>query len=83
MKMFVCITVERSVLCGDLVGEVFGVFQTFFEDERKSRIKGWRLNRRLAQLLLPAVRAVYEGFQGSRLWRLMGRLSDGMASWFP
>ena len=30
----------------------------------KSRIKGWRLNRRSAQSLLPAVRAVDEGFQG-------------------
>ena len=28
----------------------------------KSRIKGWRLNRRLAQSLLPAVRAVDGGF---------------------
>ena len=58
-------------------------FHGFFEDERKSRIKGWRLNRRLAQSLLPAVRAVYEGFQGSRLWRLLGGLLEQMASWFP
>ena len=28
----------------------------------KSRIKGWRLNRRSAQSLLPAVRAVDGGF---------------------
>ena len=28
----------------------------------KSRIKGWRRNRRSAQSLLPAVRAVYGGF---------------------
>ena len=28
----------------------------------KSRIKGWRLNRRLALSLLPAVRAVDGGF---------------------
>ena len=30
----------------------------------KSRIKGWRRNRRSARSLLPAVRAVDEGFQG-------------------
>ena len=28
----------------------------------KSRIKGWRRNRRSARSLLPAVRAVYGGF---------------------
>ena len=28
----------------------------------KSRIKGWRRNRRSVQSLLPAVRAVYGGF---------------------
>ena len=33
-------------------------FQAFFEDEKESRIKGWRRNRRSAQSLLPAVRAV-------------------------
>ena len=33
-------------------------FRAFFEDERKSRINGWRRNRRSAQSLLPAVRAV-------------------------
>ena len=38
MKMPACITVERSVLCGSFVGEVFGAFRVFFEDERKSRI---------------------------------------------
>ena len=45
-----------------------------------SRIKGWRLNRRSAQPLLPAVRAVYEGFQGGRLWRLFGRFFARLAS---
>ena len=33
-------------------------FHSFFEDEKESRIKGWRRNRRSAQSLLPAVRAV-------------------------
>ena len=42
--------------------EAFGAFRAFFEDERKSRIKGWRLNRRSARSLLPAVRAVDEVF---------------------
>ena len=37
-------------------------FRAFFEDEKESRIKGWRRNRRSAQSLLPAVRAVYGGF---------------------
>jgi len=67
----------------EFCGEPFGAFRAFFEDERKSRIKGWRLNRRHAQPLLPAVRAVYEGFQGGRLWHLWGGLLEQMASWFP
>ena len=37
-------------------------FRAFFEDEKESRIKGWRRNRRSAQSLLPAVRAVDGGF---------------------
>ena len=37
-------------------------FHGFFEDEKESRIKGWRRNRRSAQSLLPAVRAVDGGF---------------------
>ena len=64
----------------EFCGEPFGAFRAFFEDERKSRIKGWRLNRRSAQSLLPAVRAVYGGFQGGRLWRLLNGLSDEVAS---
>ena len=60
--MFACITIERSVLRGSLVGEVFGAFRAFFDDQRKSRIKAWRLIRRSARSLLPAVRAVCEGF---------------------
>ena len=37
-------------------------FHGFFEDEKESRINGWRRNRRFAQSLLPAVRAVDGGF---------------------
>ena len=37
-------------------------FHSFSEDEKESRIKGWRRNRRSAQSLLPAVRAVDGGF---------------------
>ena len=37
-------------------------FRSFFEDEKESRIKGWRRNWRSAQSLLPAVRAVDGGF---------------------
>ena len=33
-------------------------FHGFFEDEKESRINGWRRNRRSARSLLPAVRAV-------------------------
>ena len=37
-------------------------FRAFFGDEKESRINGWRRNRRSAQSLLPAVRAVDGGF---------------------
>ena len=37
-------------------------FHAFFGDEKESRINGWRRNRRSAQSLLPAVRAVDGGF---------------------
>ena len=37
-------------------------FRSFSEDEKESRIKGWRRNRRSARSLLPAVRAVDGGF---------------------
>ena len=43
-------------------GQIFGDFSDSAEDERKSRIKGWRRNRRSALSLLPAVRAVDGGF---------------------
>ena len=36
-------------------------FHGFFEDEKESRIKGWRRNRRFTRSLLPAVRAVDRG----------------------
>ena len=45
----------------------------------KSRIKDWRRNRRSAQSLLPAVRAV-DGGQRRRLWRLFGRFFVRLAS---
>ena len=41
---------------------VFSAFRALFEDFIYSRIKGWRRNRRSAQSLLPAVRAVDGGF---------------------
>lgn len=44
-----------------------------------SRIKDWRRNRRHAYSQLPAVRAVYEGFQGGRLWRLLNEFSVELA----
>ena len=43
MKMLACITVERSVLCGSLVGEVSCAFHSFFEDEKESRRKALAL----------------------------------------
>ena len=78
--MSACISGRAKRAVREFCGEAFGAFRAFFEDERKSRIKGWRLNRRSAQSLLPAVRAVYGSFQGGRLWRLLNGLLDGMAS---
>ena len=52
-------SVKRTVQ--EALGWTFGVFQAFFEDEKESRINGWRRNRRSAQSLLPAVRAVDGG----------------------
>ena len=46
----------------EFCGEVIGAFRAFFEDFIYSRINGWRRNRRSAQSLLPAVRAVDGGF---------------------
>lgn len=59
------------------------VFEDIFgsaEDERGSRIKGWRRYRRPARSHLPAVRTVYGGFQRSRKWRLLCKILRGMAS---
>ena len=64
-------------------GCVSCAFRAFFGDEKESRIKGWRRNRRSAQSLLPAVRAVDGGFQRRRLWRLLKKISERLASWFP
>ena len=58
----------------------FGQIMQLSSDFIYSRIKGWRLNRRSARSLLPAVRAVYEGFHGGRLWRLLRRISKRLAS---
>ena len=43
-------------------GRIFGDVLGSAEDENRGRIKGWRRNRRSAQSLLPAVRAVDGGF---------------------
>jgi len=43
-------------------GQIFGGFSGSAEDENRGRIKDWRRNRRPAQSLLPAVRAVDGGF---------------------
>ena len=49
----------------EFCGEPFGALRAFCEDEKESRIKGWRRNRRSARSLLPAVRAVDGGFGAS------------------
>ena len=67
--------IERAVW--EFWVEAFGAFRALFEGERKSRIKGWRLNRRFAQSLLPAVRAVDEVFSaGGCGVYLSGMLQD-------
>ena len=43
----------------------------------KSRIKGWRRNRRSAQSLLPAVRAVDEGFSAGGCGVFCERFQNG------
>ena len=43
-------------------GQIFGGFSGSAEDKNRGRIKGWRRYRRSARSLLPAVRAVYGGF---------------------
>ena len=43
----------------------------------KSRIKGWRLNRRRAQSQLPAVRAVDGGFNAGDCGAFFGKFQNG------
>ena len=52
-------------------------FRAFFEDEKESRIKGWRRNRRSAQSLLPAVRAVDGGFNAVSCGAFCERFQNG------
>ena len=52
-------------------------FRAFFEDEKESRIKGWRRNRRSAQSLLPAVRAVDGGFNAGDCGAFYGTFWSG------
>ena len=52
-------------------------FRSFSEDEKESRIKGWRRNRRSAQSLLPAVRAVYRGFNAGDCGAFYGKFQNG------
>ena len=52
-------------------------FHGFFEDEKESRIKGWRRNRRSAQSLLPAVRAVAGGFSAVGCGAFCERFQSG------
>ena len=43
----------------------------------KSRIKGWRRNRRSTRSLLPAVRAVYGGFNAGGCGAFYGKFQNG------
>ena len=52
-------------------------FRAFFEDEKESRIKGWRRNRCSAQSLLPAVRAVYGFFNAVSCGAFCERFQNG------
>ena len=52
-------------------------FHGFSEDEKESRINGWRRNRRSAQSLLPAVRAVDGGFSTVGCGAFCERLQSG------
>ena len=49
----------------------------------KSRIKGWRRNRRSARSLLPAVRAVDGGFSAGDCGAFLRELLERLASLFP
>ena len=52
-------------------------FHGFFEDEKESRINGWRRNRSSAQSLLPAVRAVDGGFNAVGCGAFCERFQSG------
>jgi hypothetical protein len=52
-------------------------FRSFSEDEKESRINGWRRNRRSAQSLLPAVRAVDGGFSAGGCGASCERFQSG------
>ena len=52
-------------------------FHGFFEDEKESRIKGWRRNRRSARSLLPAVRAVDGVFNAGDCGAFCERFQSG------
>ena len=61
----------------DAPSAYFGQIKRLSEDFIYSRIKGWRLNRRSAQSLLPAVQAVDGGFSaGGCGVYLSGMLQD-------
>ena len=52
-------------------------FRRLFGDEKESRIKDWRRNRRSAQSLLPAVRAVDGGFNAVGCGAFCERFQSG------
>ena len=52
-------------------------FHSFFEDEKESRINGWRRNRRSARSLLPTVRAVDGGFNAVGCGAFCERFQSG------
>ena len=52
-------------------------FRSFSEDEKESRINGWHRNRRSAQSLLPAVRAVDGGFSAVGCGTFCERFQSG------
>ena len=62
---------------------VFTAFRRVSEDERKSGIKPWRRFRRYGRPQLPAVRAVYGGFQVVGFWRLFQGVCVRLASAIP
>ena len=53
------------------------LFEPFSRTKKESRIKGWRRNRRSAQSLLPAVRAVDGGFNAVGCGAFCERFQSG------